>query len=379
MPQLGETVAEGTVMTWHKDVGDEVAVGELLFEVATDKVDTEVEATAAGVLREILVPAGETVPVGTPLAVLGDDAEPADARAEVPASPAAQVVAEASDAAVPPPEHGSTDVPAPPPPPAEAPAAHRPNTRHHASPLVRRLAREAGLDVTTLTGTGPAGRVVRADVAAALQAPDAGPDVSLRSSGVSAPERQAHGLATVEVDVHGVDAVRRAAGLDLLPFVARAVLMALADHPRLHGEPGDADGGHRPVHLGLVAGGADAPSVRVVPDAGDLRLPALGRRLAQETDAGVEATFTISDGSGYGAVVVAPVLAPPRVAALAVGAVRPRPVAVQSADGSYAIAVHPVCTLALAFDPIAVADGDAAAFLHRTQQVLETRDWPAEL
>ena len=193
MPQLGETVAEGTVTTWFKAVGDTVAVGEVLFEVSTDKVDTEVPSTAAGVLREILVAEGETVPVGAALAVVGDDTaadaavsaappgppagvpgpaqDPAQARAQTAAAaPAPEAEPAAAPAAAPTaaptaaPAAGSAaapQTPAPPVVPASAGGAGYqspsqpgtqavvPNSRHRASPLVRRLLRERGLSPTT--------------------------------------------------------------------------------------------------------------------------------------------------------------------------------------------------------------------------------------
>ena len=168
MPQLGETVAEGTVTSWFKQVGEPVAVGDLLFEVTTDKVDTEVPSTAAGVLREILVPEGETVPVGTALAVVGD----ADAGPTATEAPAAATGA---------PPGRPDQAPAPqtlaPPvvPPSSGGAGFQPNTRHRASPLVRRLLRERGLSEQEVTGSGPGGRVLRTDVAALDTQPAAEP------------------------------------------------------------------------------------------------------------------------------------------------------------------------------------------------------------
>lgn len=167
MPQLGETVTEGTITRWLKKVGDKVALDEPLFEVSTDKVDSEVPSPFAGVLAEILVPEGQTVDVGARLAVIGDSAPAAPA----PSAPAAQ-------AAVAPPPPPPPPPPAPPvAPPAPAPEVRVPPAAVVAedespsallSPVVRRLIRENGLDPSEITGTGLGGRITRDDVLAHL-------------------------------------------------------------------------------------------------------------------------------------------------------------------------------------------------------------------
>ena len=196
MPQLGETVTEGTITRWFKQVGESIAVDEPLFEVSTDKVDSEVPAPSAGVVSEILVPEGETVPVGARLAVISSDgdgaaAPPAAAEAPAPApeAPAAEAAAaeapaaEAPAAETPPvPEPEPAPPPPPPPPPPSTPAAGT-STRAAAaasaagvvaSPIVRRLIAEHGLDPAQINGTGEGGRITRNDVlAAARTAPPA--------------------------------------------------------------------------------------------------------------------------------------------------------------------------------------------------------------
>ncbi|MET0275544.1 MAG: biotin/lipoyl-containing protein, partial [Acidimicrobiia bacterium] len=186
MPQLGETVTEGTITRWLKNVGDTVEADEPLFEVSTDKVDSEVPAPAAGVISEIIVPEGETVDVGTRLAVLGDaGTEPAAAPAPAAAAPAAPAPAPVAEAPEPEPVAPAPSPPAPvaeapavapqPEPPAPAPepvapAAAAPTDsdsgpaeaeRTLASPIVRRLVAERGLDPSTIVGTGPGGRLTR--------------------------------------------------------------------------------------------------------------------------------------------------------------------------------------------------------------------------
>jgi len=192
MPQLGETVTEGTITRWLKQVGEPVAADEPLFEVSTDKVDSEVPAPVAGVLTDILVPEGETVEVGTRLAVLGAPGEAPAAPAAPPAAPAAP--APAPPAPPPPPTSAppppgapaaapaSTPAPAAPVPPASAPPAAAPpppggGDAALTSPIVRRLVAERGLDASTITGTGPGGRVTRRDVLDAASSPPTAPPI----------------------------------------------------------------------------------------------------------------------------------------------------------------------------------------------------------
>ncbi len=429
MPQLGETVAEGTVTTWFKDVGDTVAVGEALFEVTTDKVDTEVPSTAAGVLREILVGAGETVPVGTALAVVGDAAD---------APPATQAPAAATGAPPGRPDHAPTaapvSVPAPqtPAPPVDPPTSGgagfhpvpvAPNTRHRASPLVRRLLRERGLSEDDVSGTGPGGRILRADLDAvdtqpAAPAADATPAAAAPAGEPAAvPDdvevvpfsrvrrrtaehmvrsraTSPHAFMAVEVDFHAVDQARRSPagqGLSYLPFVARAVVSAIGAYPHVNAQVGDdALLVHRRVHLGIAVDlDADGLVVPVVRHAGDFTVPGLGRRIAElaagarERRLGADdyagGTFTISNPGPYGTLLTAPIINQPQVAILATDTVKPKPVAVATDEGDYAIAVHPVGTIGLSFDHRVVDGGYAARFLRHLQQQLETRNWPADL
>jgi 2-oxoglutarate dehydrogenase E2 component (dihydrolipoamide succinyltransferase) len=289
MPQLGETVTEGTVTRWMKSVGDAVERDEPLFEVSTDKVDSEVPSPAAGVLTEILVPEGETVEVGAKLAVIGDSA---GASAEsTPAAPAAEPAAAppppppppAAEAAPPPPPAPPAAAPPPPAPPAQASAPVSESTAPDSkvlSPVVRRLLSENGIDASEVNGTGAGGRVTREDALkvvdarhASGQAPasttpvpraPAAPAVSLtsfRNVGeqvvpfsnmrrrtaehmVRSKATSPHAFIAKEVDFENVERVRRAFGdrfkaeegfsLTYLPFVARAAVEALRDFPFLN-------------------------------------------------------------------------------------------------------------------------------------------------
>src|SRR5687768_11123888 len=224
MPQLGETVTEGTITRWFKNVGDSINEDEVLFEVSTDKVDSEVPSPVAGVLNEILVPEGETVDVGTVLARIGDSGAapaPAPAPAAEPApapSPAPEPQPEPAPAAAPAPAASDGDRSAPPSPaPAPAPAAEQPQPASSSgdtrllSPVVRRLIAENGLDASTITGTGAGGRITRADVDAVIKGrgptPAPAPKPAAPAPEPAAPSRAAAPAPAPAVSATGRDEV----------------------------------------------------------------------------------------------------------------------------------------------------------------------------
>jgi len=440
MPQLGETVTEGTITQWFKAVGDQVEVDEPLFEVSTDKVDSEVPSPASGVLQEILVPEGETVDVGTKLAVLGDGAgapaaAPAAPEPEAAPAPAAEPAPEPPAAeAAPAPEPAAA--PAPAPAPAEDPEPADGGDGRVLSPLVRRLVRKHGLDPASLTGTGPGGRITRNDVLAAAEsgrgsapaaaAPAAAPvvaasapvQVKAAADGTSteplnnirkrtgehmvrSQQTSPHVLTAMEVDFEGVDRVRRAHkatwkdqegfSLTYLPFVARAVVDAIEDFPHLNASVGDGELlVHHPVHLAIAVDldfeGLLAPVVRnteskrlraIAREIRDLADRAHQKKLSADEIAG--GTFTITNPGQYGTMMQFPVINQPQVAILSTDGVHRKPVVVTAADGTEAIAVHSVGVLALAWDHRAFDGAYAAAFLARLRDIIETRDWEAEL
>ncbi len=339
MPQLGETVTEGTITRWLKQVGDQVAVDEPLFEVSTDKVDSEVPAAASGVLTEILVPEGDTVEVGARLAVLGDAAEgaaaPAAPAAPAPAPEPEPAPAPAPAAAAPPPPPAPPAAPAPPPPApsappapasAPAPAADAPadGNGRVTSPVVRRLIAERGLDPASITGTGEGGRITRRDVTnaapAARTAPTApapsapaGPapeapvsravrhgdevipfdNIRRRTADhmVSSKRTSAHVYTSVEVDFERVERIRRANQADwkqeegfsltYLPFIVRAFCDAVRDYPNVNASvDGESLVVHHDVHLGVAVDlefrGLIAPVIR---DADGKRLRLIAREI----------------------------------------------------------------------------------------------------
>jgi 2-oxoglutarate dehydrogenase E2 component (dihydrolipoamide succinyltransferase) len=386
MPQMGETVTEGTITAWLKQPGDEVAVDEPLLEISTDKVDSEIPAPQAGVVAEILVAEGETVPIGTPIARI---------------TTAATDTPDATDAPRPDPE-----------PPLEEIGARNaqvfPPKREGGgggflSPVVRRLVAEHDLDPATIPGSGREGRITRDDVLALVgearaAAPDAAADhvpftAIRRTIGqhmVRSLATAAHTLVVVEVDYAAVEPAKEAAATTWLPFIARAVIGAIGDFPLVNAHvAGDGLDVHRSVHLGVAVDlDFEGLVVPVVRDAQDDRLPALASRLADRAAAARErrlgpddfagGTFTITNAGRYGTLLTAPIINQPQVAILSTDGVRVRPVAIPLGDG-HGLAFHPVGNLALSFDHRAFDGAYASAFAARVRELLETTDWMEEL
>ena len=446
LPQLGETVTEGTITKWFKKVGDSVALDEPLFEVSTDKVDTEVPSPISGVLTEIRVAEGDTVPVGTVIAVVGDASS----------APAPAPVAAASTPAVAPSTLASSNVSAPPPAPVASTPAAAPSTLTSSnvsestpasatgssgtstvlSPVVRKLIAENNLNAASITGTGPGGRITRDDVLAAISRGGAtSAHAPASAPAPSAPQRAAapkvvagardevvalskirqatgahmvasqaispHVLSVVEVDYANVDVTRlrvkeefkaqEGFSLTYLPFIARAVVDALADFPHMNSSVGDNELiVHRYVDLGIAVDlDYQGLLVPVVRDAEGKRLRALSREindLATRTrsrhlspDEISGGTFTISNNGSAGSVLTMPVINQPQVAILSTDAISKKPVVIEVPGFSESIAIHPVGNLAMAWDHRAFDGAYAAGFLSRVKLILETRDWSSEV
>lgn len=437
MPQLGETVREGTLSHWNKRVGDPVTTEDPLFEVETDKVTTEVPAPMNGVLMQILVEEGTTVAVGARLAVVG----PAGGAAL--AAPAVSVPNGASITSV---------------------APDQPRGAARLSPVVRRLLGEHGLVPTDITGTGRDGRIKRGDVLAHLARPATtvspvlsvapvapvapvvtvapveaarviAPPVPLRApqlqNAPSPPPRvepvesadayrvplskirkaiaahmvqsvatSPHAVQAVEVDFHKVEQARRAfgerfkqtegVGLTYLPFIAKAVCEAIAAYPYVNSSFGDdALIVHRRVHLGIAVDlNFDGLVVTTVRDAHHRNLRGLAAeiaRLARAARAGKAgpddlsgATYTLSNSGSFGTLFSAPIISQPQTAILSTDGVRKRPVVLEGADGDV-IAIRPVGILAQSFDHRAFDGAYSAAFLKTLKEAIEQRDWMADL
>ena len=497
LPQLGETVTEGTITRWFKKVGDTVAADEPLFEVSTDKVDTEVPSPVAGTLTEIRVNEGDTVPVGTVIAVVGAanaavapaPVAPAPAAAPAPA-PVAQPAPVPAPVAKPAPAPAPVAAPVaqPAPAPAARPAAAvatatrtaiAPNVSNKLlSPVVRRLVADHGIDVNALIGTGPGGRITREDVldfidrtgstpvapapapvvqaapapqvSATPVAPAPAPQVARTPAPAPAPAPQvartpapapvaasvpptkftapseretvlplskirkltashmimsqavsAHAFSVVEVDYANVDATRsevkdqfkQSEGFTLtyLPFIARAIVDALAEYPNLNASiEGDSLVVHNYVDLGIavdlefngllvpVVRSADGKRLRAIArEISDLATRARARKLTPDEIQG--GTFTISNNGSAGSVLTMPIINQPQVAIMSTDAIVRKPVVARLSDGTESIAIHPVGNLAMSWDHRAFDGAYAAGFLSKVKRVLETQDWSAEI
>jgi pyruvate dehydrogenase E2 component (dihydrolipoamide acetyltransferase) len=445
MPRLSDSMEEGTVLQWLKAVGDEIAVGDELVEIETDKANMAYEADVAGTLTEILVQEGETVPIGTPIARVGEGSEGSaeDERGTEESRPAGPVgagdppplpVAKASSGAVPPtpPPAGDTaGTAATPAPEANAPAepaeaqttetaapadgdGHRPK----ASPLARRLAQEQGLDLSQLQGSGPGGRIVKADVEKATSA--SGPAVEtpgpstvpqetpspaaetakgqvsyedlsktqqviarrMAESKATAPHFYLRASVDMSEAVAGREMVKaRALPGDVVPsfndMVVKACALALREHPRANGAYRDGRFElYSRVNVGVAVAAKDALVVPTVFDAdrkGLRQIASESRALAGKVRDGQitppelsGATFTVSNLGMYGIEGFSAVINPPQAAILAVGAIEERPVV---RDGE--ITTAHLMQVDLACDHRILYGAPAAEFLDRIRGLLE--------
>ncbi len=439
MPQLGETVAEGTVAKWLKSVGQEVTKGEGLFEVSTDKVDTEIPAPTSGVLLEIRVAEGATVDVGTVIAVIGAPGETPTVSAPTP-NPVPDSSAPSADVS----------------PSVRPERATRGDGEVKLSPLVKRLLAENDLVPEEIAGTGPGGRITKEDVARVVaersmapsseqrlvspvvrrllterglreeDVPGTGPHGRLSRRDVeaaAAPSRDqvipftkirrltaehmvrskatsAHTLMVKEVDFEAVERVRRVVGaefkategfsLTYLPFIAVATLRALRDFPHLNASVGDNELlVHGDLNLGIavdldsdglvvpVLKRADALGVRDMARAiRDLATRARGKGLTLDDMS--QGTFTITNPGPFGTLLTGAVINQPQVAILSTDGVTRKPVVVTTPSGEESIAIHSVGLVALTFDHRAVDGAYSARFLARLAEELQG-DWSRAL
>lgn len=409
MPKGSDTMTEGKVLKWLKNEGEQVANGDALVEIETDKVDMEVESMASGVLRKVLVQAGETVPVGQMLAVIGKAEEDISslvssnggaAAAKPPAGPEkAQVESKAS---APPQPLARSEAPAPAPSPTPQPAE---GGRVLASPLARRMARDAGLDLAAIQGSGPGGRIIRRDVesAAATGAPSAGPvaqfapqgpdfrDEPLSQMRKTIAQRLAQSLGpvphfylTIDVDMKKAKELRESANklnpdlkLTYNDIIVKACAVALIQHPDVNASfTGTAIRYHNRVHLGIavaIDGGLITPVVRdcnlktlqqISTESKDLIARARTRKLKPEEYTG--GTFSVSNLGMMGIVEFSAIINPPEGAILAIGSVEEKPVA---ENGQITIGFR--CRMTLSCDHRVVDGATGARFLQSLQQILE--------
>ena len=420
MPQLGETVAEGKILVWFKSVGDEVAEGDNLFEVETDKVTIEVEATAAGKLSEIRVQSGDVADVGTVVAVIGGasvSAPQSAANGSAPAPAAGPARSAFDEVATAPGQYGRAKT----------------SDGVRITPLARRLIAQNGLDAETLArlviergGT----RIAKKDVRAALDTPavpskTAAPAKPAAPEAVRAPvpvadgatvafntirqrtgERLAenwrtipHVYQAVEVDFSAVAAVRERekasfkAGLGVsltyLPFIARATCLALRAHPHVNARfAGDHLVLSPAVNLGIAVDlDHEGLVVPVVANADGMTVPGLARAIARQVEKARQgkltpddfagATYSITNNGSFGTTFTAPIINAPQVAILSTDAIRMRPAVVETPEGTF-LAPRLIGMVGQSFDHRAFDGAYSAAFLSRLKDVIETRDWSAE-
>ncbi len=424
MPQMGESIAEGTLSKWLKKLGDSVKRDEPIFEISTDKVDAEIPAPTAGVLAEILVTEGQTVPIQTLVARIETDAS---AAAAVGPAPSAQPSAVAP---TPPPAVAPSRpvAPARPPtvpasrPPAVAPTdeSMEERLRRKSTPLVRRMVAEHGLDLTTIPGSGLAGRVTRNDVLAFLEQPPVPATPALASGSPPAfpPARPPAGPAVepwdgdkvepwsrirkltadhmvmsrrvsphvnsvIEIDYTRVAQVRakrkaefaeRGVNLTFLAFIAKAVAENLRKHPVVNSAVmGEATILRREINLGIAVALDWGLIVPVIRHADELSLIGIARAIQDLADRArakklspdevQKGTFTITNPGVFGTVVGLPIINQPQSAILAVGGIEKQPAVITAPDGTDAIAIRTKGFLAMAFDHRVVDGADADRFL----------------
>ena len=422
MPALGESVTEGTVTRWLKNVGDTVSVDEALLEVSTDKVDTEIPSPVSGTILSIDVPVDSTVPVGARLATIGSSSStPA---APVASAPVALVVAAPAPVA-----QAAPVVAAPTPVAHAAPVAAVDNSDSYVTPLVRKLARDNGVDLTRVSGTGIGGRIRKEDIlAAAPRAAAPAPVAQSNSTSPAVPvavsplrgtqvkmsrlrkviaERMVESLhvsaqltTVVEVDVTKIARLRDRAKatfearegvkLSFLPFFAVAVCEALKQHPVLNASvEGETITYHGAEHLGVAVDTERGLLVPVIKDAGDLNIGGVARKIADVAartrdnkitpDELGGGTFTITNTGSRGALFDTPIINQPQVAILGLGAVVKRPMVLKGTDGGEQIAIRSMVYLALSYDHRIVDGADAARFLVTLKERLEDGRFESDL
>jgi len=420
MPQMGESIAEGTIVRWIKKVGDAVERDEPLFEISTDKVDAEIPSPAAGVVTEIRAKEGETVAVNTVVAVIGSAA----GDRPVPLAPAPQPTAPAAE---PPRGAGAPPIAAPvartagatPPAPA-SPVSPEELVRQRSSPLVRKIAREHDVDISKIAGSGLAGRVTKDDILAFLgkAAPAGAPPPRAATPATPTPATFQHGVAgrtekmsvmrkkiaehmvasrrtsahvhsVFEVNYHRVAHVRAAkkseyerSGVKLtyLSFILKAVIDALRAVPVVNASvDGDSIVYHKSINVGIAVALEWGLIVPVVKNADERNLLGLSRAIAdlaararskqlkpEEVSGG---TFTITNPGVFGALFGMPIINQPQVAILGVGHIEKRPIVIDDA-----IAIRPMGYLSLGYDHRIVDGAVADEFMSHIKATLENWD-----
>jgi 2-oxoglutarate dehydrogenase E2 component (dihydrolipoamide succinyltransferase) len=421
MPQMGESIFEGTITKWLKKVGDTVARDEPLFEISTDKVDAEIPSPAAGVLTDIKVPEGSTVEINTIVAVIGGTA---GATAAAPSAPA---------------QAATETKPAPTPQPSAAPApaaqgAAATAERQRSSPLVRRIAKENNLDLSQIPGTGAGGRITKDDALTyigqrgnapapaattpqAAGAPSVAPSIAaavpqevsipgdlvplskmraiIAQRMVESKHTSAHVHSVFKIDMTRIVKIRErekskyeqrnGVKLTYMPFVTSAVVSCLRKMPIVNASmEGNAIRYHKHINIGVAVAldwGLIVPVIKnaeersflgIARAIADLAARARGKKLKPEEVS--EGTFTITNPGIFGEQFGTPVINQPETAILGVGGLFKEPTVVTDADGNDSIAVRHIMRLTLGFDHRIIDGADAGKFMAELKKTLEHWD-----
>ena len=381
MPQLGESIAEGTLVKWLIQPGGAVEKDQPLLEVETEKVALDVPSPAAGFLAEVMVQEGATVPVGTLLARLDTK----------PAQPTDRIVSRVGGVGI-----RAKQV--------------SPQGEPHYSPAVRQLAREHGVDLTVITGTGEGGRVTKKDLldyVSARQAPPPEPSQTGEAPTTSPEPHEAqdeivpftsmrktiadrmlvsrrtsaHVTTFFEADFAGIDTFRTGRPLTYLPFVISAVTRAMQDLPLLNSSWQDRGLAiKKDIHIGIAVALDEGLLVPVIRHAGQKGLTQLAREVADLAERArskrltpnevLDGTFTITNHGGFGSLFSTPIIHQPQAAILGVGSVQKRAVVIADA-----IAIRPMCYLSLSFDHRIIDGATADRFMAKVKQHLQQSDW----
>ncbi len=411
MPQMGESIFEGTITKWLKKPGDKIQRDEPLFEISTDKVDAEIPAPASGILQEIKVSEGNTVQVNTVVGVIGDgggSSAPVKAAAPAPAAPAAK-----------------KESPAPTPAPSASAPADEEDSDVRSSPLVRKLAREHNVDLAKVSGTGTGGRVTKQDVLDFVERRTAAPVAAPEPRQTSAPalaaipgdlvpmsnmrkiiaqrmiesrRTSAHVHCMFEVDMTRIVNLRNklkngfeqrhGARLTFMPFFVRAAIIALQQFPIVNSSlEGDSIRYHKHVNAGIAVALDWGLIVPVLKNSDELNFLGLQRgitdlgeraRSKKLMPADVEgATFTITNPGQFGAVFGLPIINQPNVAIMGVGGITKQPMVVTDKDGADSIAIRSVVHLTLGYDHRVVDGAVADQFMAVVKKTLE--NWSEEV
>jgi pyruvate dehydrogenase E2 component (dihydrolipoamide acetyltransferase) len=441
MPQMGESIVEGTITKWLKKPGDKVQRDEPLFEISTDKVDAEIPAPASGVLQEIKVTEGTTVGVNTVVGTIAVDGEAKPAAAPPKAAPPPEKKAEKGSASVPPAvasaSRARTEPEAPPPP---APVAQADDEEARSSPLVRKIAREHGVSLSQISGTGLGGRITKQDIMSFIERQPArvgtdrvGTDAFVRPAerseapaAATAPPKpapypgdlvpmtqmrkiiakhmiesrrtSAHVHCMYEVDFTRIVNLRakHKAGfeqrngvrLTFMPFFVRAAVIAIQQWPIVNANiEGDNIRYHRNINMGIAVALDWGLIVPVLKNAGDLNFLGLQRGI---TDLGERArtkklkpedvegsTFTITNPGQFGAVFGLPIINQPNSAIMGVGGITKQPLVITDKDDNDSIAIRSVVHLTLGYDHRLIDGAVADQFMAQVKKNLET--WSEEI